>query len=71
MHMKSCSDKICASWNCVFSSNIRLKHFKCRSLCFQNVVQCHWMRGALLFKTMWWSHLQLSDGPLEVGLLNA
>jgi len=32
------------------------------------MVQYHWMRGALHFKTMYWSHLQLPDGPLEVDL---
>jgi hypothetical protein len=52
MHMKYFWDKICASWNRVLSSNIRLKRFKCGSLCFWDVVQYHWMRGALHFKTM-------------------
>ena len=52
MHMKSCSNKICASWKRVSSSNIWLKRFMCGSLCFWDVVQYHWMRGALHFKTM-------------------
>jgi len=43
---------MCKLENRALSSNIRLKRIMCGSLCFWDVVQYHWMRGALHFKTM-------------------